>query len=266
MPKCKVGLIGRGFVGSALEESFTKRGYPPIVYDKYLNLGSIQDLAECSVVFLCLPTPYVEGHGFELGALIENLKLLKELQYAGICVIKSTVEPGVTERLSGQFGLCILHNPEFLSERSSFIDFDNQKNIIIGSTNSCKDCDVDLVSGLYMDMFPEAKVTVCSSSESEAMKLFCNNFYAIKVQIFNEFYFLCQKLNIDYDIIKQLMISNNWINQMHTIVPGPDGSVSYGGACFPKDTNALLHFMRTMNSPHKILEACVAERNLMRKD
>ena len=46
------------------------------------------------------------------------------------------------------------------------------------------------------------------------------------------------------------------------IRPGP----AYGCSCFPKDTNALLHFMKSLNSPHKVLEACVCERDLMRKD
>ncbi len=47
-------------------------------------------------------------------------------------------------------------------------------------------------------------------------------------------------------------------------VPGPDGQLSYGGLCFPKDTNALLEFMKLQNTPSAVLEACIAERNLLR--
>ena len=36
--------------------------------------------------------------------------------------------------------------------------------------------------------------------------------------------------------------------------------------CFPKDTNALNHFMKKMGTPHEVLEACIKERNKMRKD
>ena len=60
------------------------------------------------------------------------------------------------------------------------------------------------------------------------------------------------------------MLKNNWINPMHTNVPGPDGSLSYGGACFPKDTNALLQYMKNMETPHLVLENIVKERNEMR--
>ena len=62
------------------------------------------------------------------------------------------------------------------------------------------------------------------------------------------------------------MLKNGWINPMHTNVPGPDGKLSYGGFCFPKDTNALLNHMKRMNTPHNVLQATIDERNVMRDD
>ena len=62
------------------------------------------------------------------------------------------------------------------------------------------------------------------------------------------------------------MLKNGWINPMHTTVPGPDGEISYGGLCFPKDTNALNKYMKRENTPNKVLEACIKERNEMRDD
>ncbi len=53
---------------------------------------------------------------------------------------------------------------------------------------------------------------------------------------------------------------------MHTQVPGVDGKLSYGGYCFPKDTNALLHHMKKMNTPCQVLESTIDERNQMRSD
>ena len=96
------------------------------------------------------------------------------------------------------------------------------------------------------------------------MKIFCNTFYAVKVQFFTELYLLCKKMNCDYDTVKQLMLKNNWINPMHTTIPGPDGMLSYGGYCFPKDTNALCKFMESMQVPHAVLENAIQERNDMR--
>jgi len=99
-----------------------------------------------------------------------------------------------------------------------------------------------------------------------AVKIFLNTFYAIKVQYFTELYLASQKFNIDFDEIRELMLHNGWINPAHTQVPGPDGQISYGGACFTKDTQALLGQLVRYNSPHAVLEASVKERTLMRTD
>ena len=63
-----------------------------------------------------------------------------------------------------------------------------------------------------------------------------------------------------------MMLKNGWINPMHTNVPGPDGQLSYGGLCFPKDTNALNEFMKRNDIPHRVLDATIGERNEMRDD
>ena len=62
------------------------------------------------------------------------------------------------------------------------------------------------------------------------------------------------------------MLKNGWINKLHTQVPGVDGKLSYGGACFPKDTNALNEYMIKHDSPNAVLDATIKERNKMRND
>lgn len=96
------------------------------------------------------------------------------------------------------------------------------------------------------------------------MKIFCNSFYAIKVQFFTELYLLTKNNNSNYNKILEMMLKNNWINAMHTSIPGPDGLISYGGACLPKDTNALNKYMEKQNSPNAIISNCIKERNKMR--
>lgn len=270
----KVGQVGLGFVGGALHESFKKRGIETLVYDKYLNIGSLEDLKDCEVVFLCLPTPYVAGHGFDLGPILETCKKLTNIGFGNLVAIKSTVEPGVTQKLQDKFPMKFCHNPEFLTARTALEDFDNQEHIVLGIPKvieSDEDGETPYtktlkLGELYKRLYPRANISYCTSEESESMKLFVNNFYAMKVQIFNEFRFLCQKTGADYEVVKDLMIKNGWINPMHTLVPGPDGLPSYGGACFPKDTNALLHLMKTLGSPCKVLEATIEERNEMREE
>jgi UDP-glucose 6-dehydrogenase len=249
-----VGLIGVGFVGTALLKSFTSRGQAVIAYDKYydsskddrlnnLTLNTREEVAECDIIFLCLPTPFVAGFGYDLSPIIDNLKALKDVGYMGLVVIKSTVEPGTCAKLEKQFGITIIHNPEFLTERTAYEDFDNQTHIVIGrtkrqSSNYIRVSDNILID-LYRELYPTAEISLCASEESEAMKMMCNNFYAMKVQIFNEFNMLCQRTGADYDRVKELMLKNNWINPMHTNVPGPDGKFSYGGHCVDPSTDIV---------------------------
>ena len=120
--------------------------------------------------------------------------------------------------------------------------------------------------GFYSKFYPDAKISVCTSTESESMKIFANSFYSVKIQFFNEIYLLCEKMGCSYESVRDLMLENNWINPMHTQVPGPDGLLSYGGSCFPKDTSALLKYMKKYETPFKVLEATILERNEMRPD
>jgi UDPglucose 6-dehydrogenase len=203
---------------------------------------------------------------YDLTALEENLEILNSNRYSGGVIIKSTLEPGTTEKYSKLYNLNLIHNPEFLTTRTALQDFHNQTHIVIGNCKGCDEKIIESVHEFYKLNYPDASISKCTSTESESMKLFVNCFYATKVQFFTELYLLCEKINVNYKIVKDLMLMNGWINPMHTTVPGPDGNISYGGLCFPKDTNALLHFMKINDVPHKVLENVVSERNSMRED
>jgi UDPglucose 6-dehydrogenase len=257
-----IAQIGNGFVGSALNRSFFMKGLNIKIYDKFQNLGSLEDILNSDYIFFCLPTPYCPVTGYDLSAIEENLLFLSNNNYNGTIVIKSTVLPGTCKYLSKKYSINIIHNPEFLTERTAFEDFHNQSHIVLGFSDKVDQIIIDL----YQKYYPDAKISICDSDESESMKIFCNTFYAVKIQIFNEFYLLSNALKIDFNNVKGLMLKNGWINPMHTIVPGPDGKLSYGGHCFPKDTNALLEQMKTLNLPNKLLSGCISERNSMRED
>ena len=153
-----------------------------------------------------------------------------------------------------------------MTARTAFDDFHNQKHIVLGKSENISEKDVTALVDFYNNYYPDAEISICSSTESESMKSFVNCFYAVKVQFFTELYCLCQQNGSDYNVIKNLMLKNGWINPMHTTIPGPDGQISYGGYCFPKDTNALLQYMKNENSPSAIMDACIKERNEMRND
>lgn len=268
----KIGIIGIGFVGTAMMKSFIIKGYNLnqnlFVYDKYIKeFSDRESILQTDILFLALPTLYNEiTKEYDLSGINENLNFLKNASYNGLVIIKSTVEPLTCDQLSLKYeGLHIVHNPEFLTARTATTDFHNQHHIVLGKTNNCPTSKFQDIYTFYKNNYDQSTISVCSSVESESMKTFLNSFYAVKVQFFTEIYLLCDKLKIDYNTVKDLMLKNGWINKMHTDVPGPDGQLSYGGMCFPKDTNALLQCMIKNDSPHAILENTIIERNIMRE-
>jgi len=269
----KISIIGVGFVGSAMAESFTQKGYEIgtnlFVYDKYKNggIGTFESTLDTKVMFLALPTMYDENEKtYDTSAIEETCQLLIQNNYDGAVVIKSTVIPETTQMLNQKYDLNFVHNPEFLTARTAAEDFHNQTHIVLGKGQKCTEEAFRNVVDFYKQFYPDAEVSECNSTESESMKIFVNCFYSVKVQIMNEFYLICQKLGIDYKTVRSMMLKNGWIAKNHTQVPGPDGKLSYGGLCFPKDTNALNEMMKKHNSPNGVLSATIKERNTMRKD
>jgi UDPglucose 6-dehydrogenase len=264
-----IGIIGLGFVGSALEKSFKLKNIDVISYDKYKNggIGSFDNIIKCDILFLCLPTLFnEESMSYDKSSIHEVCYSLETCKYNGLVVIKSTIEPETTDLLSKKYtSLKICHNPEFLTARTAFEDFHNQTHIVIGKGINCSLSDIERLKFFYNKYYPKANISECLSLESESMKIFCNSFYASKIMLFNEYYLLCQKNGSNFNNIKELMLKNGWINPMHTNIPGPDGLLGYGGACFPKDTKALLSYMKEKNSECKVLENITIECDNVRK-
>jgi len=270
----KVCVYGLGFVGNAIYTSFKNKGLEENInlfgYDKFKNggIGNINSGLKCDIIFLALPTIYnEETESYDIEPINNCCKYLEDNNYSGLIVIKSTVEPETTDNLAQKFEkLSFVHNPEFLTARSAYEDFHNQSHIVIGKSLNCKDEQAKKLELFFSHYYPNAIISTCTSLESESMKIFCNSFYAIKVQFFTELYLLTKSNGSDYKKIVSMMLKNNWINPMHTQVPGPDGLISYGGLCFPKDTKALNKYMERNNVPNDILNACIIERDTMRYD
>ena len=264
-----IGIIGLGFVGTAMHSSFLSLNINVIGYDKFKNggIGTFEDVIKTNILFLCLPTPYNStAHEYDKSAIYDTCHLLVKSNYTGVVVIKSTIEIATINFLESNFPLNYVHNPEFLTARTANEDFHNQTHIVLGRSSIISDDKYNDLINFYHTNYPNAKISTCLASESESMKLFCNCFYSVKIQFFNELYLLCNKMNIDYNNVKNLMLANNWINPMHTNVPGPDGLLSYGGLCFPKDTNALNELMKLQETPNKVIDAVIKERDEMRSD
>lgn len=274
-----IGICGFGFVGNAIysffKDRYIKCSYTNIlnynkyynvsIYDKYKNINDFNILLNKDIIYICLPTNYSENSKtYDMSEIDKTLFLLNENNYKGIILIKSTVLPLYCTTINLLYPkLKIIHNPEFLSANTAVVDFATQYHIVLGFTPQSSTC-ITYIYEFYKILFPQAYISITDSISSSMMKLACNSFYATKIQFFTEIFLLCNKLNINYEIVKDLMLKNGWINPMHTRVPGNDNMISFGGACLPKDISALNQFMKKNNTMNGVLDGVINERNIIR--
>lgn len=260
MKKQQIGIIGQGFVGTAIREKF-KSKFTVYTYDRFHpelcvtyngeriinaspknNIESI--VSNCYFVFVCVPTPMFENGKCDTSivkSVIDNLAGECEKQDKKVVVIlKSTVPPGTTADLNKiSKKISIIFNPEFLTEANATEDFENQNRIVLGIDWIEL---IEPVTKLFSKVFKKnVELMVTPSKEAEMTKYMTNLFLATKVSFFNDMYRMCNELEIDYITTINATLLDPRIGKSHTLVPGPDGDFGYGGHCFPKDMQAMLH-------------------------
>jgi len=241
----KIGIVGNGYVGGATA-LLKNRNVEVLVYDidaeKCSPKGiSMDDIAGCSFVFVCVPTPMDQDGKCSL-VLVEGV--IDDLASRGFdkgrAVIKSTVPVGTSRRLGTMF------MPEFLTEQNWKHDFLSQKTWILG-TNERDDKIRDEIYAIFDAAWHDGvlthrpHMTFSTTEEAELTKYVRNTFLATKVAFFNEIEHFCRTANVSYRKVRELTLYDDRIGDTHTSVPGPDGKRGFGGTCFPKDISSLLH-------------------------
>ena len=231
----RIGVIGIGFVGEAVKNFFDEK-IEVEVYDPPKGYDNIKPLLDTQIIFLCVPTLSRTDGSINLEHVNSTVELLTKHSYKGNLVIKSTVVPGTANSLKKGKPFHIISNPEFLTARTASKDFAEQNHIVIGSDKH----EWFFLYHLYKRFFPEVKFTLVSNTEAELIKYTCNAFYSLKIAYLNEINLLCKTLDSSYEQVLEGVLKNKWMSPFHTLVPGPDGKFGYGGACFPKDTKAII--------------------------
>lgn len=268
-----IGIIGNGFVGSAIAAGFALHANVR-VFDKdpKKSIDSLYDVVNFSdVVFISVPTPMesVEGGKIDLSIIdsvfesISNVEKSPSFSYEDVIfVIKSTVVPGTTESYQKKNPkLRIVFNPEFLTERSANLDFINANRIVLGG----HELDCALLSDLYRDRFPYTKIICTDEKSAEMIKYACNCFFATKVSFMNEIRLLSDELGCNWDDVMNGFISDGRIGNSHIDVPGHDGDFGFGGKCFPKDINAFMQCFIDNKIDPLILSAAWERNKIVRK-
>jgi UDPglucose 6-dehydrogenase len=258
----KVGIVGLGFVGNAIKESFWDESRLVLVdNDKKRGRDPFADLRLCDGVFICVPTPQDEDGTCDTSILEDILFKLKIIEFEGVIISKCTAPPNVYTQLNEKFPN-LVHAPEFLTAANAVRDYANGKFAIIGGR-------IKAYRDLAEKIIRESQISLetvqhCSIGEASLAKYVINTFLATKVIFMNEIKQLADSSKLDYDKIARMVSSDQRIGSSHLQVPGPDGQFGFGGACFPKDTSALLKYAEEIGSQLNVLDTAVKKNALLR--
>lgn len=232
----KIGVVGHGFVGQAVENAFRKDFCEVLIADPKYDT-CVDDVTECGVVFVCVPTPMGDDGEVDASIVVD---VVEELLIYSDCtiVIKSTVTPMHLEQFASNSR--VIYNPEFLTEANAKDDFINAKFHVLGG-DLTKCMELEYLYKVFSHCSIDAKFFIMSMIEASFVKYGINTFLATKVTFFNQLKDECDKWNANFDTVRGAIGGDRRIGRSHTQVPGPDGKRGFGGACFPKDTAALLH-------------------------
>ena len=214
-----------------------------------------EGIRDAQIVFLALPTPpgedgsadlrYVLGVAGEIGQLLTEYKII---------INKSTVPVGTADKVKAAIALNyqgefdVVSNPEFLREGVAVEDFMKPDRIVIGTQSERAKKLLEQLYGPYVRQ--GNPIIFMDERSSELTKYAANSFLATKISFMNEIAQICERLGADVDMVRRGMGSDERIGKRF-LFPG----IGYGGSCFPKDVQALVHSSGEVGYEFKILDA-----------
>jgi len=243
--KQKIGIVGNGFVGSAVRYGFSPNvgcDAEVKVYDKDSNKSTdtLSDVTKSDIIFLSVPTPSNLDGTMNIDIVDKALSDIDEHGTNAVILLRSTVVPGTTNKLQGKYpNLRLVFNPEFLTERSANFDFINQDRVILGGDIN----DVEVAESLFKSRFGSTISILKTNYETaELIKYMTNTFFATKISFLNDMKLIADKSGVIWKDAIDGFIRDGRVGHSHLDVPGHDGKYGFGGSCFPKDIQALINF------------------------
>jgi UDPglucose 6-dehydrogenase len=259
----KIGIVGLGFVGNAIRQSYIDSLVEVVCVDTDLRKStgtSYNDLKDASGIFICVPSPPDFEGKCDPSILISVLENLKD--FNGVIISKVTATPDIYEQLQIQYPN-LVHAPEFLTAANAVNDYLTAKFCIIGGSVKAY---VNEATRLIKLGNHNLDITYhCTIGEASFAKYVINSFLATKVIFMNEMAELAKVGNHDWDMIRNLIaLDGRRIGNSHTQVPGNDKQYGFGGACFPKDTQALIRYAESKKVSLNVLSSAVKKNISLR--
>jgi UDP-N-acetyl-D-glucosamine dehydrogenase len=262
----RVGIVGLGYVGLPLAETFAWAGYPVLGFDidpdKVARLkrgesyiGHIAServaemgrsgrfdattepgrFAEVDAIIICVPTPLTEAREPDLSYIVGTGQSIRpHLRRGQLVVLESTTYPGTTEDLLRP----ILEEGGLRAGRDFFLAFSPERedpgNPDFGTRTIPKvvggidPASRDLAVALYTPVV-EGVVPVSSTGVAEACKILENTYRAVNIALVNELKVVFERMGID--VWEVIAAARTKPFGFQAFYPGP----GLGGHCIPID-------------------------------
>lgn len=282
----KISIVGTGYVGLVAGVCFADVGHDVICVDnnedKIMRLkegqipiyepglgdilknchsrieftSDIQKAVESrAVIFIAVGTPEKPDGNADLGPTMEVIDAIcRHAKEKKFIVLKSTVPIGTAKELTAYVSQKsdlsheIINNPEFLKEGAAVEDFLRPDRVIIGcKTKEAKAIMDELYAPFVKNGHP---IYFMSNVSAEMTKYAANSFLSVKISFINELAALADTMGADINDVRKGFTSDKRINPAF-FYPG----VGYGGSCFPKDVQALIHTAKKHNHSMSIVTA-----------
>jgi UDP-N-acetyl-D-mannosaminuronic acid dehydrogenase len=191
-------------------------------------------LEDASAVIVTIGTPVDEYLDPSVGEFDRALtQLLKQVRPGQLLVLRSTVFPGMTDRLYrqleqlGRTDVDLAYCPERIVQGKSLIELEQLPQLVAGATPQA----ARRAAALFRIICP--KVLFLRPVEAELAKLFCNAWRYINFAIANQFYVMAQHFEADFHTIYQAL-REDYPRMQSLSRPG-----FAAGPCLLKDTMQL---------------------------
>jgi UDPglucose 6-dehydrogenase len=210
------------------------------------------------VSYIAVGTPMSATGAADLTAIFKAAEdIAKSITGYHILAIKSTVPVGTNARVRDIVGRFAKHRadvcsvPEFLKEGSAIEDFMRPDRVVIGSLSDQATAILKEIHNPFVRT--DNPILVMDPHSAELTKYASNAMLAMRISFINEMANLCEAVGADINSVRRGLGTDKRIGSSF-LFPG----VGYGGSCFPKDVQALIHSGSEHNLDFAILRAAEA--------